>query len=275
MTISSWLGLHRSILDGSLMEEPLATRWLWVVLLLVAGKGGFVGHTIERLARRAELTLEETKTGMKCFESPDPKSRSTTYDGKRIEKVEGGWRILNYQAHLDGLKSREAMEDWITSNGTNGHTNPNSPSPTATATESLSFKEKKIKGYSRGDKCPLSGDKVSTNSPPLSLSEKRKFEALSTDLKRNAFLLFRRRAEKAASLEEADFKIPTRGSARALGCNKSYISAIIEEFLSSGILRQTGNPIQFETSAKYRWAIETTLPIPAYAGMDIENDDPF
>jgi hypothetical protein len=275
MTISSWLGLHRSILDGSIMEEPLSTRWLWVVLLLVADKSGFVGHTPERLARRAEITLEEVKTGMKCFESPDPKSRSTSYDGRRIEKVEGGWHILNYQMHLGGLKSSEARENWASTNGaSNGHTN-RTFTPSATDREVLPLKVKENKGNSLGNKVGTPHLTPHPLLPTLSDAEKRELEDLSTDLKRGAFWLFRGWAEHAMKNGESDFEIAQRGSARQLRCDKRYVSDIIKEFLSRDILVQTGYSRQGEKYARYRWAIDSTLPIPAHAGMDINPDDPF
>jgi hypothetical protein len=127
MTISSWLGLHRSILDGSLMQEPPATRWLWVVMLLVADKSGYVRYTTERLAQRASITLQETEAGLKCFESSDPGSRSAEYGGRRIKKVDGGWFIFNYQVHLEGLASQEAREGWAAIAVSNGFSYPEPP----------------------------------------------------------------------------------------------------------------------------------------------------
>lgn len=54
--------------------------------------------SVENLALRARVTLEEAKAAEQAFLSPDPHSSNPENEGRRIQKVPGGYVILN--AHL-------------------------------------------------------------------------------------------------------------------------------------------------------------------------------
>jgi len=51
--------------------------------------------SIANLARRAVLDLDITEAAVKVLESPDPDSSDPEHDGRRIERVPGGWMVLN------------------------------------------------------------------------------------------------------------------------------------------------------------------------------------
>jgi hypothetical protein len=54
---------------------------------------------IENLAARARVSVEETREAVKAFESPDPFAPTQEYEGRRIERIDGGWLILNAEKY--------------------------------------------------------------------------------------------------------------------------------------------------------------------------------
>jgi hypothetical protein len=96
-----------SMLDSSIWLESVATRVVWVTLLASKDGDGYAHFAaLENLARRANVTLEEARTAVATLESPDDDSTNKSYGGRRIERVPGGWMILN-AAYYDDLARRE------------------------------------------------------------------------------------------------------------------------------------------------------------------------
>ena len=93
--------LDSGIVDSSLWSEPPTVRVLWITLLAKCDSTGHVRAVRDAIKRAANIPDKEFEEAMICLESADPSSRSSEFDGRRIQKVEGGWLILNY------LKYRE------------------------------------------------------------------------------------------------------------------------------------------------------------------------
>lgn len=53
------------------------------------------------LYRVANITKEEADDAILAFTSPDPKSRTPDNEGRRIERVSGGFKLLNYFLYRD------------------------------------------------------------------------------------------------------------------------------------------------------------------------------
>jgi len=91
--------IFESIYDSSLAEDYL-TRLVFMDMIVLADKDGLVDMTLWALCRRTNIPQEIIEDAIVKLESPDPNSRSTTKDGRRIERLnEGrswGWRIVNY-----------------------------------------------------------------------------------------------------------------------------------------------------------------------------------
>ena len=106
--------LHAGILDSSIWAEPMPTRVVWIAMLAMADANGYVGASVSGLARRANVTRAECEAALACFIEPDEDSRTEDHDGRRIERVRGGWHLLNYQkfrAHRDAEARREYERD--------------------------------------------------------------------------------------------------------------------------------------------------------------------
>ena len=88
--------LDEGIVHSSIWSEALATRVLWVTMLAMVDSKGFVSSSRSGLLRAANIPQEDFDISLGILESPDPDSRSPEYDGKRVQKCDGGWNVLNY-----------------------------------------------------------------------------------------------------------------------------------------------------------------------------------
>lgn len=96
--------LFTKILDSSIWLEPTTTRIVWITLLAAMDEDGYAHFSaIENLAARARVTKEEASIAIECFLSPDHNSANPDNEGRRIEKVPGGYMILNAKAHRDAV----------------------------------------------------------------------------------------------------------------------------------------------------------------------------
>jgi len=108
--MAGYTKLFNSILASTVWSEPVETRVLWITLLAMADKNGVAEGSVPGLAVFARLPVEAVRTALERLSSPDPDSRSKEHAGRRIEAVEGGWRILNhgkYRAKLGADERRE------------------------------------------------------------------------------------------------------------------------------------------------------------------------
>jgi hypothetical protein len=93
--------LFSSILTSSIWSEDDKTRILWITILACTDKDGFCQAAVPGLAAMARLTVQDTSTALAKLEGPDPYSRTQDYEGRRIEKADGGWIVLNHGKYRD------------------------------------------------------------------------------------------------------------------------------------------------------------------------------
>lgn len=103
--------LFTKILDSSIWLEPDTTRIVWITILAVMDEDSFVQiATPENLAIRARVRLEDCIEAIRCLESPDPRAFEDEFEGRRIERVPGGWLVLKGQMYRDIFK-KEIMRE--------------------------------------------------------------------------------------------------------------------------------------------------------------------
>ena len=66
--------------------------------------------SVANVAHRARVTLDEAQVALTCFESPDIDSSDPENEGKRVERVPGGWMILNAEKHRE-LVTRSVIQE--------------------------------------------------------------------------------------------------------------------------------------------------------------------
>lgn len=93
--------LDCGIIHSSLWAEDSDTKICWITLLLLADATGFVRAAASAIAREAGISAAAGRRALDLFSSPDDESRTPDNQGKRIEKVEGGYRVLNYEKYRE------------------------------------------------------------------------------------------------------------------------------------------------------------------------------
>jgi hypothetical protein len=93
--------LFSSITESSVWVMDDHSRIVWITMLAMADKHGRVWASIPGLANRARVPVESAEKAINAFLSADEWSRTKTDEGKRIEPIDGGWRLLNYRKYRD------------------------------------------------------------------------------------------------------------------------------------------------------------------------------
>lgn len=99
--------IFESLLDSTVWQESKETRLVWVTMLLMKNRNHVVEASVPGLAKRAGVTLAECEAALERFRQPDPYSRTKDYEGRRIEDVAGGWKILNGEAYRQRMSPEE------------------------------------------------------------------------------------------------------------------------------------------------------------------------
>jgi hypothetical protein len=76
----------------------------------MADKDGVANASIPGLATMAGLSIDTTEEGLEELLGPDKYSRTKANEGRRIEAVEGGWRLLNHAQYRAKMGSDERRE---------------------------------------------------------------------------------------------------------------------------------------------------------------------
>jgi hypothetical protein len=103
--------LFGKILDSSIWLESDSTVRLWFTFLASMDEDGFCTFACEEnLGRRARIKPSVLKRALAILEAPDPNSSDPDNEGRRIERVPGGWIVLNAVKYRH-LGSREAARE--------------------------------------------------------------------------------------------------------------------------------------------------------------------
>src|SRR4030095_3793401 len=98
------------IVTSTIWREDNDTRILWITMLAIADRYGEVSGSIPGLAHIANISEEGCRRAITKLESPDPDSRTPDNEGRRIERIDGGWHVLNYELYRKKLSAEELRE---------------------------------------------------------------------------------------------------------------------------------------------------------------------
>lgn len=99
--------IFREITTSSIWTTSPSTRCVWFWLLLHADPEGYVPGAPGAIAHAANVSEDEGRRAIQLFLEPDPDSRNAGHEGRRLERVPGGFRILNFEYYRK-LASQEA-----------------------------------------------------------------------------------------------------------------------------------------------------------------------
>ena len=108
--------LFSSITESTIWCEPSEIRIVWITMLAMSDKEGRIWGSIPGLANRAQVSIESVESALTKFQSPDTYSRTKDFEGRRIEPIDGGWRLLNhgkYRAIRDTEERKAYKRQWI------------------------------------------------------------------------------------------------------------------------------------------------------------------
>jgi len=103
--------LYSDILTSSVWNEDNETRIVWITLLALAGYTGYVHCAMPSLALLSRVELSDCEKAIATLKAPDKYSRTSEYEGRRIEDVEGGWNILNYEKHRNRMSNAKDLSN--------------------------------------------------------------------------------------------------------------------------------------------------------------------
>ena len=106
----SFTKLFNSITASTIWVEPDRTRIVWITMLAMADHAGRVHASIPGLASIARVPIEDCQIAIDTFLSPDRYSRTTENEGRRIELIDGGFRLLNYAKFREMRDEQSQLE---------------------------------------------------------------------------------------------------------------------------------------------------------------------
>lgn len=135
--MTGWTPLFQQIIGSSIWGAENHIRIAWITMLAVANKDGIAPVTAGGLARLANISREEAAEALEALSSPDDDTLTQEFEGRRIERCDTGWRLLNFVKYRDMAKkaiireqNRTAQAEWRASQDDPDNENPNPPEPT-------------------------------------------------------------------------------------------------------------------------------------------------
>ncbi len=105
-----YVKLFNSILISSVWQEDDATRLLWITMLALADKDGYVVGSVPGLAHVARIPVPSCQKALAILAAPDPDSQNPLNEGRRIAVAERGWVVLNYRDWRKRLSAEDRKE---------------------------------------------------------------------------------------------------------------------------------------------------------------------
>ena len=102
--------LFSSITASTIWAARDQTRIVWITMLAMADQHGRVWASIPGLANIARVSIEACEEAIAELMSPDKYSRTKDNEGRRIEEIDGGWRLLNH-AKYRSIRDEESIKE--------------------------------------------------------------------------------------------------------------------------------------------------------------------
>lgn len=99
------------LLASTLWASDWRVKNTFITMLAMCDRDGKVMASVPGVAHAAYMSVEDTRYAMDILGEPDPESRSQEKEGRRIEKIDGGWRVINYGKYRDRRDGGKRRED--------------------------------------------------------------------------------------------------------------------------------------------------------------------
>lgn len=110
--VMGYTKLFAEIVASTIWREDDKTRIVWITMLAMKNERHMVEASVPGLADLARVSLPQCEAALEKLAAPDKYSRNQQFEGRRIEKRDGGWFILNgehYRKKMD-LEERRAYQ---------------------------------------------------------------------------------------------------------------------------------------------------------------------
>lgn len=121
--MTGWTPLFQQIIGSSIWSTPNHIRIAWVTMLATADKHGVCALTVGGLSALARISRQEAEEAFLVLSSPDADTLTQKNEGRRIVRVENGWKLLNWEDYREKAKraviqehNREAQARWRQNN---------------------------------------------------------------------------------------------------------------------------------------------------------------
>jgi hypothetical protein len=188
--------LFSKILDSSIWLESMPTRIVWLTMLAAMDEDGMVTcASPANLAHKAIVPIADTIEALRVLEGPDANSSDPDHEGRRIERVPGGWIVLNagkYQALVTRAIARESNRKRVAKHRNKGCNAPVTPcnAPVMVCNGVKRFVTQSDTGSGSGsgsntnapssahapEAAELATDPSPTSQPPISASQRWHYE---------------------------------------------------------------------------------------------------
>jgi hypothetical protein len=115
MVLEMFAKIFGQIFDSSIADNH-KHRHVFMDLLVLADSDGVVDMTVEAVARRTNVPLDEVIEAIDAFCAPDIRSNSRQEEGRRLlpidERKPWGWQIVNYH-HYRAIRDEEARRTYM------------------------------------------------------------------------------------------------------------------------------------------------------------------
>jgi hypothetical protein len=108
--LNGYTKLFSSIVTSTIWQESAPTKVVWVTMLAMADTSGEIQSSVPGLAHIAQVSVGDTEAALAKFLAPDKYSRTPDFDGRRIEPIDGGWRLLNHGKYRYMLSEGDRKE---------------------------------------------------------------------------------------------------------------------------------------------------------------------
>lgn len=172
--------LFTSITESTIWTEPDPVRLVWITMLAMADRKGRIWASVPGLANRARVDVDKCEDAIGRFLKPDKYSRTPDHEGRRIEPIDGGWRLLNYEKYRS-IRDEETVKE--------------------SKRKYINSRRKKEKNVENVDQCRSQSNAVD-HSRSLSIQAEAEAEAIHTPAEGERF------AEEFKKLLPPDTKLP-------------------------------------------------------------------
>lgn len=110
-SMNTWAPLFSKIVDSSIWLEPDFVVKVFITMLAKKDSDQVVRGSAFNISQWAKKTEKETLEALKILAAPDTKRlEPQPFEGRRVEKVDDGWLILNGQAYEEMMRKVNRRE---------------------------------------------------------------------------------------------------------------------------------------------------------------------